>query len=177
MTQTSPTRTVWRACNPASWITDESLRIAAASNPESEFRRFYLNQWVLGENAAIQPAQWDACMTKGAIPPEAEVWVGVDLGERRDHAGIVIAAPRPNGRLRVKATIFDPQVENAPSLLPLVEARLREIADTYHVRSVAYDPWQMRDLANRLVSARACRCASSSRTTRRWSRQAPGCST
>ncbi len=134
---------VWRACNPASWITDESLRIAAASNPESEFRRFYLNQWVLGENAAIQPAQWDGCMTKGAIPPESEVWVGVDLGERRDHAGIVIAAPRPNGRLRVKATIFDPagreRAEPAPARgsqtprdrrhLPRPRRGLRPLAD------------------------------------------------
>jgi phage terminase large subunit-like protein len=125
--------TIWRACNPASWITDESLRIAAASNPESEFRRFYLNQWVKGEDAAIQPGAWDACMVPGAVPPGSLLWVGVDMGGKRDAAAVSWACPRPNGKVRVGASVFMAADSSLRSAAPLVEAELRRLATRYMV--------------------------------------------
>lgn len=146
---------IWRACNPASWITDESLRIAAASNPESEFRRFVLNQWVQGEQAAVQPAAWDACQddSLGGLEPDSEIWVGVDLGEKRDNSAVTWVSPLPDGRVRTGAAIFEARhVSGMETTLPQVEAELRRLAGSYHLRRVNYDPWQMRDLAARLAS-------------------------
>jgi len=154
---------VWRACTPAPWITDESLLLAARREPESVFRRFYLNQWVLGADAAIQPAAWDACADPTVrpdgkpaaprhIPLGSDIWVGVDLGEKRDHSAVFAVSSRPNGRLRAKGVVFDPGHENVSSLLPMVEAELRRLAETYVLRKVFYDKWQMKDLANRLAS-------------------------
>ena len=140
---------IWRACNPASWISDEALRVAAASNPESEFRRFYLNQWVKGEDAAIQPAAWDACKREGTIPPDSEIWVAADNGGTRDTGALVWVCPRPNGRLRVHADIFMAP-EGRATAAPLIEAEMRRLYQTYRVRRINYDRWQMDELAGRL---------------------------
>ncbi len=148
---------IWRACNPASWITDEELRIAAASSPESEFRRYYLNQWVKGEDAAIQPAAWDACRCPAIeIPEGADIWVGVDIGEKRDTSAIDWVAPYPfEGEqiLVARAQVFTAQkISGMETSLPQVEAHLRWLRDHYYLRRVAFDPWQMRDMAARLAS-------------------------
>jgi phage terminase large subunit-like protein len=144
---------IWRACNPASWITDEALRLAALQEPESVFRRYHLNQWVKGEEAAIQPAAWDACEDASVeIPAGADIWVAVDLGEKRDTAAVVWGAP-VGDRLVVRSRVFTAQqVSGMETTLPQVEACLRDLAGRYHVRRVDFDPWQMRDLAARLAS-------------------------
>ena len=140
---------IWRACNPATWITDDALRVAAASNPESEFRRYHLNQWVKGEDAAIQPAAWDALERPGALPPDSEIWVAVDNGGARDTAAVVWLCPRPNGKLRTGAAIYMAP-EGRATAAPLVEAELRRLYQTYRVRRINYDKWQMDEMAGRL---------------------------
>lgn len=142
---------VWRAVNPASWISLEELEIIARRVPESVFRRLILNQWVLGKDAAIQPGDWDACYEEGEIPEGSEVWAGVDVGERRDTSSIVIVWPMPDERVRVKAWIFVPS-EGVKTLTPLLEAKLREIASTYQLMAAGFDPWQFRRSAELLSS-------------------------
>lgn len=143
---------VWRGCTPAPWITDEALRLAAYDNPESVFRQLYLNQWVLGEYAAIQPAAWDACMEPGEVPEGADVWVGVDVGEHRDRSAVCIAVD-DGDRVRVKARILVAEGDGGMvTTLPQVEAELRRLMETYNVRRINFDAWQMRDLAARLSS-------------------------
>ena len=144
---------VWRACNPASWITDESLRVAAGSTPESEFRRYYLNQWVKGEDAAIQPAAWDACRQDGIEmpPPGADLWLGVDNGGQRDTGAITWLCPREDGRLQTGAFIYMAP-EGRATAAPLIEAKLRELRETYNLRAIGYDRYQMDDMAARLSS-------------------------
>lgn len=144
---------IWRACNPATWISDESLLVAARSNPEAEFRRYYLNQWVQGEQAAIQPAAWDACLRQECLMPGVDVWLGVDLGEKRDTSAIVWVALAGDGRLVARSEVFSAEkISGMETTLPQVEACLRRLAETYHVRRVNFDKWQMRDLAARLAS-------------------------
>lgn len=143
---------IWRACNPAPWITDEALRLAAYGNPESVFRRLYLNQWVLGKNAAFQPAAWDACEKPGEIPRGATVCIGVDVGEKRDKSAVAIASD-DGGLIRLEATVIESHVSGGMrTSLPLVEAELRRIMDEYDVRKIYFDAWQMRDEAARLES-------------------------
>ena len=147
---------IWRACNPAPWITDESLLLAARRLPESEFRRKNLNQWVKGEDAAIQQTAYDACYDPGLyahIPPGSEIWVGVDLGEKRDTSGVARVSPLDDGRLRCAASVFVSEKRGGmQTTLPQVEAELRRLCDLYHVRRINFDGWQMRDLAARLLS-------------------------
>jgi phage terminase large subunit-like protein len=144
---------IWRACNPASWITDEELREAAAREPEAVFLRYHLNRWGKGEDAAIQPAAWDACKGAVELPPGTDIWVGVDIGEKRDTSAIDLVAELEDGRLVVRAKVITAaQISGMETTLPQVEAFLRELRDGYHLRRVNFDKWQMRDLAARLAS-------------------------
>ena len=150
-------RKIWRACNPASWIPLSELERLAGEVPESVFRRLILNQWVLGADAAIQPGAWDGCKLvlpagEDFIPNGADVWVGIDIGERRDTSAVNIICPMPDGRVRVKSTVFNPTKENLRTLLPLVEDEVRRIADTYQLRGCGFDPWQMRRSAELLTA-------------------------
>jgi phage terminase large subunit-like protein len=146
---------VWRACNPASWISDAALLWAAHNNPESEFRRYYLNQWVKGEDAAIQPAVWDACRGPEKIPAGSDIWVGVDIGEKRDTSAVDWIAETMRGgelALIVRASVFTAKrISGMETTLPRVEAHLRWLRDNFNLRGVYFDKWQMRDMAIRLA--------------------------
>ena len=144
---------IWRACNPASWISDEALLWAAKNNPESEFRRYYLNQWVKGEDAAIQPATWDAlrCPAIPMPPPGSDMWLGVDNGGQRDTGAITWLCPHESGRIQTGAFIYMAP-EGRATASPLIEAQLRELRESYNLRAVGYDRYQMDDMAARLSS-------------------------
>lgn len=145
-------RAIWRACNPATWIPLPEIERLARTVPESVFRRLVLNQWVIGNDAAIQPGAWDACMEAGEIPDGADVWVGIDIGERRDSSSVNVLWPMGDGRIRTQSTVFDPEAENVKTLMPLVEAEVRRIAETYQLRGAGFDPWQFRRSADLLAS-------------------------
>jgi len=147
--------TIWRACNPASWISDAALLWAAHNTPESEFRRYYLNQWVQGEETVIQPAVWDACQGPEKIRAGSDIWVGVDIGEKRDTSAISwIAETMREGELVliVRATVFTARpISGMETTLPRVEAHLRWLRENFNVRGIYFDKWQMRDMAIRLA--------------------------
>jgi phage terminase large subunit-like protein len=147
-------RKIWRACNPASWIPLFELERLASEVPESVFRRLVLNQWVLGNDAAIQPGSWDACenQEEADIEEGADAWAAVDVGERRDTSSITIVSPNKDGKLRTKTTVFNPAKEHVKTLLPMIEAEVRRIAGTYNLRGVGFDPWQFRRSAELLSS-------------------------
>ncbi|MBT9156696.1 MAG: hypothetical protein DDT37_01684 [Firmicutes bacterium] len=147
-------RALWRACNPATWLPMSEIERLASEVPESVFRRLVLNQWVLGADAAIQPASWDACNNpeEAHIEANADVWAAVDIGEKRDTSAIVIVSPTATGKLRVAATIYNPARENVRTLLPVVEAEVRRLASTYLLRGVGFDPWQFRRSAELLAA-------------------------
>lgn len=147
-------RKIWRACNPASWIPLSELERLASEVPESVFRRLVLNQWVLGNDAAIQPGSWDACChpEEAEIEEGADVWAAVDVGERRDTSSVTIVSPNSEGKLRAKTTSFNPAKEHVKTLLPMIEAEVRRLAGAYTLRAVGFDPWQFRRSAELLAS-------------------------
>jgi phage terminase large subunit-like protein len=139
----------WRRANPASWITDEALARQATSVPRDVFRRLHLNQWTESESGLVDAATWDALGTVDEIPDGAEVYAGVDIGERRDHSAITLTHRMPDGRIACAAQTFEPR-DGVDTLLPTVEAALRKIADRYSLRAVGFDPWQFRRSAELL---------------------------
>jgi phage terminase large subunit-like protein len=142
---------VWRRANPASWIRDEALARQASSVPRDVFRRLHLNQWTESESGIVDGATWDALGTVGEIPAGAEVFAGVDIGERRDHSAITLVHRLDDGRLACASQVFEPR-DDRDTLLPTVEAALRDIADRFDLRAVGYDPWQFRRSAEMLKS-------------------------
>ena len=89
---------VWYACNPAlrEGILDiENVRGNYAKAKEvpakmRQFRRLRLNQWVSGDEAWLDPAEWDACgrLAGPSVIEERNLgrkcWIGVDLSSTSD---------------------------------------------------------------------------------------------
>lgn len=97
---------VWRSANPASWLTTAALRRQFKKLRENDFRRLHLNQWTRAEGAWLPKGAWSKC-TNGLyvpdsvlqppredfIPEGSEVFVGVDVGLKKDSASITTAWP------------------------------------------------------------------------------------
>lgn len=138
----------WRRATPASWITDQALRILAGELPLDVFRRLILNQWTESESSVFSAPQWDACVASSTFERGMPVWMGVRMDERRENAALAICGRLPNDRRLLRCTVWEG--EDADALPGKVEKWIRDWAEVLDVRCLAYDPWQTRTLASSL---------------------------
>jgi len=143
---------VWAACNPASWITEEFLmrQFNAPSMRPAEFERFMLNAWSAAEDHWLPQGAWDACR-EGFEPIEdgALVTVGIDLGQRRDRSAVVVCRRRDvDGELHwdVTARVWEPpEAEGVNFDIAEIRAYIRELAGRFNLERVAFDPWRLEE--------------------------------
>jgi len=162
----------WKLANPAPWITRQYLvEESEKPRPRSIFERYHLNLWTRTNENWLRPGAWDKCRSDEEPLPGDEVYVGVDLGVRRDTAAVVCAFPYldENDRLRIvlRAHVWgvwsDPKkpappahelLEGADATLEIsrVEDYIRDLGTRYTVQEVIFDPWgflrSAQDLAN-----------------------------
>lgn len=150
---------VWRASNPSmgTIITEDMLEDAVANIPESQFRRYHLNQWVDAEEIWLPAGAWDACKV---APFELEVgcptFVGWDASTKHDSTAVIAAQWRDN-RVYIKSKIWERPLD--PNNNPIedwnipgaeVEAYVRDLWRTYRAQQIAYDPafitWKAQEL-------------------------------
>ena len=157
----------WRAANPSlgTLVTEAALQDKLLNTPESQFRRYFLNQWVESETLWLPSGVFETGLTSEPLVQRAPTWVGWDASTRRDSTAVVAAqwvdvadddeiTLTPDGSplsvtraLRVKARIWERprDMNNNPVetwQLPIaeVEAYVRDLRRDYDVREVAYDP-------------------------------------
>lgn len=137
---------VWRAANPAlagGYYNIEILRTAVAMSPEASFRIFHLGQWVDGTDAwlgADGRKVWEGLKVKDHRLERGErIWVGLDVGLKRDSTACVIGQRMPDGRLYTTARIWRPKDGEVVDPT-LVMEHLRELDRLYTIDSIAYDP-------------------------------------
>ena len=141
---------LWRACNPASWIDLRDLRrqIHDPGLDENDFRRLHLNQWTRTRDAWLPAGCWANLRSDAEIPERGEIYVGVDVGLFHDSTAVCWAHLLEDGRLCLRVRVFSARAE-APAhvfvaggkvRLEQVEEFIRELAQRYRVREVAYDP-------------------------------------
>lgn len=156
----------WKLVNPQSWVTTDDLVRASKKKPPMVFRRRRLNHWTETDEAWLPPLAWEACFPADPAELEvedgAEAYAGIDLGLRRDTAAAVLAFPRADGRILLKAMVWGLVRHDEPDppchvLLPgpkfdigLVEAWVREQGVRYDLREVAYDPYRFERSAQTL---------------------------
>jgi phage terminase large subunit-like protein len=71
----------WEDANPSygSLVTAERLRDKLANVPESEFRRYFLNQWVEVENLWLPAGAWEECLVEEiTLRPDVPTFIGWD---------------------------------------------------------------------------------------------------
>ena len=157
----------WRAANPSfgTLVTEASLQDKLLNTPESQFRRYFLNQWVESETLWLPAHVFEDGLTTEPLVPGAPTWVGWDASTRRDATAVVsvqwVDAPNgdevtltPDGQtlavsraIRAQARIWErPRDANnnyrEDWQLPIaeVEAYVRDLCRKFEVREVAYDP-------------------------------------
>jgi phage terminase large subunit-like protein len=136
---------VWMTANPASWITEDYLRVQRAKPTMrlADFRRYHLNQWVGVAEDWLPTGAWAACRDGKADPddplhglnPKWPISVGIDFGVQDDTTCVLVAQriPMPLGRrspeiptpedlVIVRARFFTPAVGK-------LEADVGEILD------------------------------------------------
>jgi phage terminase large subunit-like protein len=130
-----------KTANPAPWKTLQTLQTLHDSPTTSPWwwLRYACGIWTEGEEPWIQPQEWDTLLRPELKFEAGEpVWLGVDIGTTRDSTAVVTVAKRGEGLL-AQARVFLPPKGGTLSL-ELVEGAIREIARTFSVRSIAYDP-------------------------------------
>lgn len=126
---------------------------------ESDRRRFFLNEIVVGESTFVLPEAWDAKRRDGQLEAGETVALGFDGSKYRD-ATALVASRIGDGRLfeiavweRPELTPVDERGPNDPAVsaegwrVPSaeVDATLKEVFEAYNVVVMFADPWRWQD--------------------------------
>lgn len=85
---------VWARANPSygQLVFEEVIRDKMINTPESQFRRYFLNQWVEAESMWLPSTAWrDAYDPEFKLIDGAPAWVGWDASTRRDSTAVAVA--------------------------------------------------------------------------------------
>lgn len=118
------------AANPASWKTVEQLakKRAKPSWRLSHWLRFTCNLPTRSVAAAVTEIEWLAARVDEGIPASERIWLGLDLGWKRDTTAMVPLWSRDaEYRLLGPATILEPPMDYSQLDAHLVEDALRGI--------------------------------------------------
>lgn len=145
------------------------------------FRRFHLNLWTEGAQSWISRDVWDAGEAATPFELSRlngrKAWVGLDLSNKIDTTAVVVAVP-VDGLIYLIAYVFLPsgpkgfihraksekreyvawrdagwlEVHNGGTIdEDAVAAKLEEVRRRFDLQEVAFDPWGMKYLADKLA--------------------------
>lgn len=135
----------WRKANPAlreGFMNEAALETALALSPEASFRTFRLGQWIDGQAGwlgADGRSVWDALATRYSFTHKQPVWVGVDVGIKRDSTAVCIVGYKPDGKLHAQVKLWIPTTETPVDVTDVMNY-LRQICSQYQCGAVSYDP-------------------------------------
>lgn len=132
--------------------------------PAQAFRRLHLNEWSSAESAFIPEQSWDACREEIELLEDGSripLVLGVDAGTTLDCFAIVAVSrhPQRHDDVQVRAVrIIDPKEQGVPVDYDEAESFLREVCKRYNVIQIAYDPYQLEQMMQRLRSDSVAWC-------------------
>lgn len=173
----------WRKANP-NWgvsVGEDYLKDALAEGLQSPakqaaIRTKHLNQWVSSAAGWLNQTDWTkAADSSIVIPPDAPVWIAVDLGVKVDITATTMVARLPDGKRAIVPSLFLPtgaleRSPNAPAYTDWIESgalistegeasdhgavedHIRTLCATYNVQGVLFDPWQSASMSQRLAA-------------------------
>jgi len=126
---------VLKTANPATFVTEDFLaeQIQSPGLHPLEVARFHGNVWTATADSWLPVGAWQSCAGDATIEDGEPVWVGVDVGGERSASAVVWVTED----LRVGAAIY----HGDEAVLDCL-AKVRQLAATYTVAEVAFDPWR-----------------------------------
>lgn len=137
--------TVVKQANPASWHTLDALegRYVSPSMTPWQWARYACGVWLQGEDTAIGPVEWGACLADEIPDPgDAVVRIGIDVGLKEDTTGIAVHWLDDEGTAWIGRTVvLVPPVEKGVGLRKraILDA-VADLADEFGARTVVIDP-------------------------------------
>ncbi|MBO0767387.1 MAG: hypothetical protein J2O48_01755 [Solirubrobacterales bacterium] len=130
-----------KRANPASWITRETLAAQQEAVPDLAFRRFHAGQWTERAGHWLPPGAWQACVGEPDFTPGEPIYAAIDAGGQFSATALVWV----NDTGQVGCAIY----EGDDGLIEAGE-HVRELAQTYDLRELTFDPWGSGPLAAEL---------------------------
>jgi phage terminase large subunit-like protein len=144
----------------APWQDDRWLTEMRRSLRPNQFLRMIENRFVSSESTFIDMPSWDACVDPnlGTLPFDRNksVWVGVDASVKRDSTAIVAVTWDYNAQ-KVRLAwhrVFQPTPSAPLDFEMTIEQSLIELAGSFRVKKIYFDPYQMQATAQRLARER-----------------------
>ena len=142
---------LWRAVNPASFVSLDALRKqrSSPSMPKTTFARLHLNAPVLEERERWIPLpEWDRLADGTSIAEGSTAYLGLDGSRTFDTSVVAVAAPAADGRVDVSCTVFATRqdvahhVHHAGGRINFedIEDAAVDLFERFDVREAAYDP-------------------------------------
>ena len=158
----------------------------AIENPayENTFKRLHLNMWTEQKTRWLKLEDWRNCKLSGKpIPDKAQVCLGLDLSITTDLTALAITERKADGSYRTEwryyiaeeRAQYIEQADRVPYSLwvrqglvtatpgkaidySFIEADIEAIAGKYDIIHVGFDPYNARDLTQRLVNMHGLSC-------------------
>ncbi len=167
----------------ASWLTPDRLAEQRRMLPAVAYARLWENNWSSGGGDALTPADIAAAFLSELSPMNGREsgWLfvaGVDLGLTRDCSAVIVLAVPDGGRagkIRLAdAKLWRPTLGKKIDLIE-VERHILALDERFGLEFVAFDPWQMEHLAQRLEADSGHRRRNSRRLfgNKPWMREIP----
>ena len=151
---------LWNTIPRLPWQTKEYYNNEAAMLDPNEFRRIHRNEWVTSKDTFIPMEWWDACRDNEIPPIKGLESIVLALDAGVSHANFALVGvsrhptqkedtilrfskrwvPPKGGKINFEGTKEDP----GPELF------LLELCKRYNIVEIAYDPYQLEDMAGRL---------------------------
>lgn len=148
--------TLWNTTPRLPWQTPAYYSAEKSRLTDNEFNRIHRNQWGSSEDAFIPIEWWNGCQVSDIPPlnPKEPAVIAVDAAVESDCFAIVMVTGWSGGRFAVRyARAWYPpkgdkiHFRNEDGSGP--EQELRRLVAQYNILEIAYDPFQLQDLAER----------------------------
>lgn len=129
--------------NPASWVTKDFLQDQRRALPPAVYARLHMNLWWENDNGTWVPREsWEACKGKVEFDLDSPTVIAIDAASRRDTTALAMVQISPEGKYLTKVWHF--AVDESVGYFDYgeVEGLVRDLASTYNVRRIAFDPFQ-----------------------------------
>jgi hypothetical protein len=162
--QTSKQWSVGHVSGPLAWTSPDFLAEQRALHPESTYRRLFLNEWVVAEDALASREDVEACcVLSGPQPydPRHGYLITVDVGLKNDRT--VVAVTHPEDDLDDKGKIVNRRLvldqlrvwqgsRERPVSLDAVEAHVFDISRRYGNARALFDEHSAEQAIQRLTA-------------------------
>lgn len=131
------------AANPASWVSRDFLEDQRRALPPAVYARLHMNLWWEGDTGTWVPREsWDACKGDVELDLDATTVIAIDAASKRDTTALALVQIDKDGKYVSKVWHF--AVDESVGYFDYgeVESLVRELASTYNVRRIAFDPFQ-----------------------------------